>query len=97
MSGGSFNFAYSRVNEFVETLQERLDNIEETNEYGEQPNKFSPEVIQMLREIEQTVRTTALVMKEVEWLYSGDTGEDTFVTNVYDIVLTDYVSINDAH
>lgn len=95
MSGGSFNYAYSCVNEFVDKMKDRLDNVEETNEYGEQPNKFSPEVIDMLREIELTVRHTAKLMKEVEWLYSGDSGEKTFVTNVYATAFEDYVSSYD--
>lgn len=85
MSGGSFNYSYNRVNEFVETLHERLENTQRRNDWGELENMFSPKTLVLLKEIELTAARTAKLMKEAEWLYSGDTGEDTFKERVDNI------------
>lgn len=72
MSGGSFDYAYCRVNTFADELSEKLDSETE----------FEPEVIGKLRMIESYSRKAAMLMKEAEWLYSGDTGEDSFMKRV---------------
>jgi hypothetical protein len=38
-----------------------------------------------LYEIAQLSEYVGLLMKEAEWLYSGDTGEDTFISRMHKI------------
>jgi len=78
MSGGSFDYAYQKVEQFAFDLAYKLDN---PNEYDNSP----PEVIAVLRKIERDVIKTAALMKEVEWLYSSDTGDDTFMERIKEI------------
>ena len=85
MSGGSFDYAYSRVNIFADELGNKIDNTDILNEWGEKPNSFSPEVVAKLREIQTITVRTAKLMREVEWFYSSDTGEDTFLSRVSEI------------
>jgi hypothetical protein len=85
MSGGSFNYAYNKVVEFADDLEIKLDQHDKVNEYGETPYDFSPIILHKLREIEHIARHTANLMKEVEWLYSGDTGENTFLKRISEI------------
>ena len=73
MSGGSFDYAYSKVNYFVDDLDDKLNDPEES---------FSPEVTAKLREIKEIAQNTAQLMRAVEWLYSGDDSEDTFLEKV---------------
>ena len=82
MSGGSFDYAYGRVNQFADELGVKIDEHDRKNEYGETPYAFEPATLAKLREIEQLARRTAALMKEAEWLYSGDTGEDSFMDRV---------------
>ena len=89
MSGGSFDYAYGRVEQFTEELGVRLDGHDQKNEYGETPYAFEPATLAKLREIERMARKTAALMKEAEWLYSGDTGDDTFMKRVTEIERTD--------
>jgi 3-methyladenine DNA glycosylase Tag len=82
VSGGSFDYAYIRVEGFSENLLLRLDSSDKVDEYGDTPNKFKSETLSKLYEIERMVRVTSALMKEVEWLYSGDTSDDSFMKRV---------------
>ena len=89
MSGGSFNYAYCRVNEFADDLGMRIDEADAIDEFGYQPNKFSPAVLSSLRSIESLARLTAQLMREAEWLYSGDTSEESFLARAAKIAEDD--------
>jgi hypothetical protein len=79
MSGGSFNYAYNRVNEFAEELEDRIIRRFEKNRWGEEPYDYNDETIDHMREIVIEAKRFAEVMRAVEWLYSCDIGEDTFM------------------
>lgn len=81
MSGGSFRYAYNHVEQFVEELHNKIDDNDKPNEWGDGFG-FSPEVLVKLQEVVDIATLSAKLMKEVEWLYSGDTGEDTFLERV---------------
>lgn len=85
MSGGSFNYAFHQVGQFIEELEVKLDNADKIDEFGCCPNYFEPRVLAKLRNIATMARYTAKLMKEVEWLYSGDIGEDTFMKRIDEI------------
>jgi len=85
MSGGSFNYAFHHVGQFIEELELKLDNADKIDEFGCYPNYFEPRVLAKLRNIVILARYTAKLMKEVEWLYSGDIGEDTFMKRIDEI------------
>lgn len=82
MSGGAFDYAYSKADAFAYELGNKLDEFDKVNDWGEKPNSFSAEVMVKLREIQAITTNTAKLMREVEWLYSGDTGENTFMDRV---------------
>ena len=85
MSGGSFDYAYGRVDQFADELGVRLDKHAKSNEYGETPYNFEPATREKLREIEALARHTAKMMKEAEWLFSGDTSDESFMERVLEI------------
>ena len=72
MSGGSFDYAYYKVYNFVEELNARLQEIEKD------PSSDYKEVFTLLREVKEVCESTAILMKETEWMFSGDTGKETF-------------------
>lgn len=76
MSGGSFDYAYEKVVSFANDLKESLEN---------EPDFYSQLVVNKLKEIERIADKTAKLMKEVEWLYSGDTVEESFMERVREI------------
>lgn len=85
MSGGSFDYAYSRVDQFADNLGLRLDQHDTINEWHSKTYDFKPETREKLREIEHLARHVARFMREAEWLYSGDTGDATFMERVAEI------------
>lgn len=73
MSGGHFDYAYQKVNNFADELESQLD-------------RFEGEARDALRAVVITARYNARMMKEAEWLYSSDTDEDTFLERMGDII-----------
>ena len=84
MSGGSFNYAYARMQDFADDLRCKLAEQGQVVD-GWEVGTWNPEVAVKLEEISHIVDHAAKLAKEVEWLYSGDTGEDTFMERVQKI------------
>lgn len=81
MSGGHFNYSgyiYFQVEEFADQLEKDIKNNNIPNEYGYCPN-YSPEVIKYLKSQVSKIRKMAKAMKDIDYLYSGDHGEDSFL------------------
>jgi len=76
MSGGAFDYDCFRVSSFAEELKNKLD---------ENEIMFLEETEKLLRDIQRMLEVAGAVAKEVEWLYSGDTGEETFTARIKDI------------
>ena len=85
MSGGSFDYAYMRVLQFADDLAVRLDEFDKVDQWGDEPNNFEQATRDKLAVIEANARYTAALMREAEWLYSGDTGDDSFMKRVAEI------------
>ena len=81
MSGGSFDYAYARMHEFADDLRDMLSQQGQKKD-GWEVGTWEPAVAAKLAEIAALVDYAAKLAKEAEWLYSGDTGEDTFMERV---------------
>ena len=81
MSGGSFDYAYARMHEFADNLRCKLDEQGQVVD-GWEVGTWEPAVAAKLAEIAALVDHAAKLAREAEWLYSGDTGEDTFTERV---------------
>ena len=87
MSGGHFNdndYVYYKVAQFADELEEEIQNNTKLDEYGYAPN-FSPETIKYLRKQLIPMRKMVEIMRAVDYLYSGDHGEDSFMERVEEI------------
>lgn len=70
MSGGHFNYAYGYVYDFANML----DGDIKANERG-----LSPETLEILKQECVNISRCAKVMHDIEWLFSYDTDEETFL------------------
>jgi hypothetical protein len=86
MSGGSFDYAYRHMVEFAEELRDMLSQQGQRKD-GWEVGTWEPQVAAKLAEIAAIVDHAAKLAREAEWLYSGDTGEDTFMARVAKIEL----------
>ena len=87
MSGGHFGdcgYDYYKVAQFADELEEEILNNGkgkyEDRTYGVEyyPN-HEPEVIEYLKEQLPKLRKMSEIMRIVDYLYSGDIGDDTFM------------------
>ena len=77
MSGGSLDYAYFRLQTLAEDIQEEIDSNHTKDEFGFIHDYNEETICRMKKTVELLIQTSKL-SKEVEWLLSGDTGEDTF-------------------
>ena len=81
MSGGHFNnnnYIYYQVYQFADELEHEINNNEVKSEYGYCPG-FNEETLNYLRQKVVELRKISEEMRHIDYLYSGDHGEDTFM------------------
>ncbi len=93
MSGGHFGgcgYDYYKVSQFADELEAEIGNNgrarQEDRTYGEEwyPN-HEPEVIEYLKEQLPKLRKMAEIMRHIDYLYSGDHGDDSFMSRVKEV------------
>ena len=89
MSGGSFDYACYRTMQFADELRNKLqEQGKDTSGHGWSHPTWTPDVARKLEELAAFADYVGALMKEAEWLYSGDTGEGTFAERVRQIEAT---------
>jgi len=81
MSGGHFvgsSYPYYPVNQFADELENDIENNSKEDEYGYCPD-YSEETLAYLRQQVKNIRKLSEVMRAIDYLYSGDHGEDSFM------------------
>lgn len=85
MSGGHFENLCFKISQFADELEREIrENVVE-NGFGYAPN-FNADTIALLKECHKQIQLAGNLAKEVEWLYSGDSSEESFVESVGKIV-----------
>jgi uncharacterized protein (DUF1015 family) len=81
MSGGNFNdngYIYYQVNQFADELENAIQNNHKKNDYG-YASEYNEEVIAYLKSKLPEIRKVSEIMRAIDYLYSGDHGEDSFI------------------
>ena len=77
MSGGHFNYAQYRINDIAVEIDEV---IKSNDKFGwEEGNNYFPAIIEKFKEAAHTLRQAQEMAQRVDWLLSGDDGEDSFL------------------
>lgn len=69
MSGGRFDYNQYKISQIAEDIESYL----ETNEYD-----FSEETLNRFREALPFLKKAAIYTQRIDWLLSGDDGEESF-------------------
>jgi len=81
MSGGHFDYDQYKLGNIADTIQEIIHNndSEEINEWGDTLGRgYSAETILEFRDAISHLRLAQIYAHEIDWLLSGDTGEERF-------------------
>lgn len=81
MSGGRFDYLQYRFSEIIDAIeQEILDNDAEPKSKHEwfEPNRFKPETLDEFRKGIEYLKKAQIYAQRIDWLLSGDDGEETF-------------------
>jgi len=81
MSGGHFNYEQYHIGSIATEVEQLiLDNdSEEVNEYGDRKGyHYTPETIAEFKKGLQILQQAHVYAQRIDWLVSGDDGEDTF-------------------
>lgn len=92
MSGGHFDYNCHKISRFAEDLKHELciNDSEEKDRYGDYIGRhFGTETMKALRESWVIIEKASKFAREIEWLYSGDHSEESFLRLIRGINETD--------
>jgi hypothetical protein len=85
MSGGHFgDYDYYKVSQFADELEQEIANNDKVDEYGYK-REFDPDVIDYLDAQLPKLRKMSEIMRHIDYLYSGDHGDDSFLLRVKEV------------
>lgn len=89
MSGGHFDYNCFKIAQFAEDLQDEiiLNNDESKDELGDsRGHQYSEETIEILQDCQKVIELAGKMAQDIEWLYSGDIGEESFRKKILKLV-----------
>jgi len=81
MSGGHFEYQQYRIEDIAQSIEELIksNDDESLNEWGyRRGHGYSTETIEKFKIAVDTLEKAAIMAQRVDWLVSGDDGEDSF-------------------
>ena len=88
MSGGHFTdcgYDYHKVRQFGDELADEIQRNGKVGEEGEWYPNHSDEVIEYLKKQVPKMRKMSEIMRHIDYLYSGDTEDDSFMERVKEV------------
>ena len=80
MSGGHFNYRENQIGDTASEIEKLIAiNVCERHGGGGVGNSYPPEIIEKFEEAAHTLRQAAEMVKRIDYLVSGDDGQDTFL------------------
>lgn len=79
MSGGYFDYDQYKISQIADTVEQLIRTNEDENDHGYSRN-YSLETLVKFSEALTTLRKAAIMAHRIDYLVSGDDGEDSFHT-----------------
>ena len=87
MSGGYFNYDQYRIRQISDSVDDLIEknDSQDLGDYGCKIGKnYAPEVIEKFRKGLAYLRIAEVYAQRIDWLVSGDDGEDAFMQRLAD-------------
>ena len=86
MSGGRFDYLQYRFTEIVDAIEQEIrdNNAEPRPKDWFEPNNFSEKTIEEFKKGIEYIKKAQIYAQRIDWLLSGDDGEDTFNERLLD-------------
>jgi hypothetical protein len=79
MSGGAFDYMQYKLNNLADGIENEIDrNNMGPDQWGWTGHNFSKETMRKFKEGADLCRRAAIFAQRIDWLVSGDDGEETF-------------------
>lgn len=81
MSGGHFNYSQAHISSIADEIEDMIHNNDSTkmDEWGyKRGRQYSHETIEQFKKAVSLLREAREYVQRVDWLVSGDDGEETF-------------------
>lgn len=80
MSGGHFDYSQYKISQIAEEIRHLIVCCEEkrVNEWGDSVYEFSEETVNEFRKSLEYLDKAFIYAQRIDWLVSGDDGEDSF-------------------
>lgn len=85
MSGGHFNYDQYKISSIADDIEDLIfhNGSQDKNEYDDRIHReYSPETIEEFKRGLQLMRKAYVYAQRIDWLVSGDDGEDSFHTRL---------------
>ena len=85
MSGGHFSYKQHHLLDMADDIGSQIltNDSTEKNEWGDNiGNRYSPETIEEFEKAVKALKTAYVYAQRIDWLLSGDDGEDSFHTRL---------------
>jgi len=87
MSGGHFDYQQYRFEHIADDIEQIIltNDSTEKNEYGDRIGyDYPPEIIEHFKEAVILCRKAAIYVQRIDWLVSGDDGDESFLRRLKD-------------
>jgi hypothetical protein len=77
MSGGYFDYKQLEISDIAESIKDLISHNDTLDTWGYARN-YTPETLAKFTDAVQTLQMAYVMVQRIDWLVSGDDGEDSF-------------------
>lgn len=77
MSGGAFDYKQYNLEYIADEIDKLIETNDKKDEYG-YSRSYSPQTLEKFKEAARTLRLAGKMAHRIDWLVSGDDGEESF-------------------